>query len=201
MTAVAALAQHDALAGLIEVDQEGLLVLGDDLGTDGDLDDDVRGAGARAVAAGAVAAFWRAEVLGVAEVDQGVEVVGGDEDDVPAAAAIAAVGAAELHELLTAEGDGSVAAVAGADVDLGLVEELHGLGSKEKGPARADPLRMTRRMAVIRSDGVERLDRDVDAAFGLAGEDDVSIRQGEDGVVLAEADVEAGLHPWCRAGG
>ena len=65
-------------------------------------------------------------MLGVAEVDQGVEVVGRLEHDVAAAAAVAAVGAAELDEALAAERDHAVAAVAGAAVDLGLVEEFHG---------------------------------------------------------------------------
>ena len=48
------------------------------------------------------------------------------EDHVAAAAAIAAVGAAIFDVLFTAEGDDAVAAVAGAHVDLGLVEEFHG---------------------------------------------------------------------------
>ena len=47
--------------------------------------------------------------------------------DVAAAAAIAAGGPAELDELLAPERNAAVAAVAGADIDLGLVEEFHGL--------------------------------------------------------------------------
>ena len=53
--------------------------------------------------ADAVAAALGLEVLAVAEVDQGVEVVDRLEHDVAAAAAVAAVGAAELDELLAPE--------------------------------------------------------------------------------------------------
>ncbi len=79
--------------------------------------------------------FGRAEMLGVAEVDQGIEVVFGDEDDVAALAAVAAVGSTEFDEFLPPEGDHAVAAVAGAEVDLGLVEKLHDVSPKtERGP-------------------------------------------------------------------
>ena len=64
---------------------------------------------------------------GVAVVDQRVEAVHRLDHDVAAAAAIAAARAPELDELLAPERDAAVAAVAGANVDLGLVEEFHGL--------------------------------------------------------------------------
>ena len=51
-------------------------------------------AGAGLVAAGAALAARRPEMLGVAEVDQGVEALDRLEDDVAALAAVAAVGAA-----------------------------------------------------------------------------------------------------------
>jgi hypothetical protein len=44
---------------------------------------------------------------------------------VAAPAAVAAVRAAELDELLAPEGDDAVAAVAGLHPNLGFVEELH----------------------------------------------------------------------------
>ncbi len=69
----------------------------------------------------------RLEVLLVAVVDQGVEPIDGLDQDVAAAAAVAAARAAELDELLAPERHAAVAAVAGADIDLGLVEEFHGL--------------------------------------------------------------------------
>ena len=45
--------------------------------------------------------------------------------DVAALAAVAAVGAAELDELLAAEADAAAAAAAGPDLNAGMVEEFH----------------------------------------------------------------------------
>ena len=102
-----------------------LLVVGEDLGADRDLDDEVVAAGAGAVRPGAALAARRAEMLGVAEVDQRIEAGHRLEDDVAALAAVAAVGAAKFDELLAPEADRAGAAGAGADEDLGLVEEMH----------------------------------------------------------------------------
>ena len=82
--------------------------------------------GAVAVLAHAAAAALRLEMLLVAVVDQRVEAVDGLDDHVAAAPAVAAVRAAELDEFLAAERHAAVPAVAGADIDLGLVEEFHG---------------------------------------------------------------------------
>jgi hypothetical protein len=71
--AVAAARDHRALAGRVEVGEQGFLVVGQDLGADRHPEHDVVAAGARAVGAGAVAALARLEVLGVAVVDQGVQ--------------------------------------------------------------------------------------------------------------------------------
>ena len=125
VAAIAAAAEHDSLAGLVEVGDQRFAVVIEDLGAEGDADQHVLGRGPGAVRPGAVAALRGAEMLGVAEVDQRVEVLDRLEDDVPAAPAIAAIRAAELHELLPAECDDSVAAITGADIDLGLVEKLH----------------------------------------------------------------------------
>src|SRR5262249_52155530 len=95
-------------------------------GATGDFDDDGLAGGAAAALAHAVMAALGAEMLPVAEVDEGVEVVGRLPPHVAAAAAGAAVGAAELDELLAPEADRAGAAVAAAQVDLGLVAELHG---------------------------------------------------------------------------
>src|SRR5262245_47810591 len=78
-----------------------------------------------AVAAHAVDAGLGLEVLLISIVDKGVEALDGLDPDVAAAAAVAAVGAAVLDVLLAPERDRAAAAVAGADVDLDLVEELH----------------------------------------------------------------------------
>jgi hypothetical protein len=64
-------------------------------------------------------------MLGIAEVDKGVEVVFSDENDVTALAAIPAIRATELDELLAPERDHAIPAVAGAEIDLGLVEKFH----------------------------------------------------------------------------
>ena len=74
----------------------------------------------------AALAARRAEMLGVAKVDQRVEAGDRLEDDVAALAAIAAVGAAIFDVLLAPEADGAGAAGARADEDLGLVEKMHG---------------------------------------------------------------------------
>ena len=61
--------------------------------------------------------------------------LGGDQDDVAAAAAIAAAGTAARDELLPAEGEAAVAAVAGFYRILDFVDEQH---RKSRRPARAD---------------------------------------------------------------
>ena len=111
----------------VEVGDQRLVVLLEDLGADRHLA--ARSSSPLAPGrslAHAVAAGLGLEVLLVAVVDQRVEAVDRLDDDVAAAAAVAAVRAAELDELLAPERDAAGAAVAGADVDLGLVEEFHG---------------------------------------------------------------------------
>ena len=77
----------------------------------------------------AVPAAWGADPVApvVREVRQVRDPVDDPDDHVAAVAAVAAVGAALGDVLLLAEADTAVAAVARADVHLGLVEELHGL--------------------------------------------------------------------------
>ena len=69
----------------------------------------------------------RLEVLLVAIVDQRVEAVDRLDDHVAALAAVAAVRAAEFDEFLAPERDAAVPARAGRNVDLGFVEEFHGV--------------------------------------------------------------------------
>jgi hypothetical protein len=87
--------------------------------------DAVAALGAGAVAAHAVAAGLGLEMLLVAVVDQRVEAVDGFHPDIAAAAAIAAVRPAELDIFLAPERYAAGATVAGADIDLGLIEEFH----------------------------------------------------------------------------
>src|SRR6476659_5698961 len=126
-TAVAALGQHDTLADLGKVGDHRFLVLVENLRSDRHLEHDVFAAGAVAVLAHAAYAGAGFEVLRVAVVDQGVEPVNRLDHDVTAPAAIAAARAAVLDELLAPERDAAVAAVAGANKDLGFVEEFNGV--------------------------------------------------------------------------
>ncbi len=73
-------------------------------------------------------------MLLVAVIDQRVEVVGGDQDDVAALAAIAAIGPAEFDEFLAAKAHRATPAVTALQIDLALVEKFHGLvDMKQKG--------------------------------------------------------------------
>src|SRR6185312_15053208 len=65
----------------------------------------------------------------VAEIDQGVEAFVGDQPHRTAETAVAAVGTTERDELLAAEADAAVAAIAGLDFDIGFVDEFHDRGS------------------------------------------------------------------------
>ena len=124
--AVAALAQHDALARLGQVEQHRLLVLVEDLGADRHAHQDVLGLGAGAHLAHAVMAAPHLEMLLVAVVDQRVEVGHRLDHDVAALAAVAAVRPAELDELLAMKADAPGTAVAAFHEDLGFIEEFHG---------------------------------------------------------------------------
>ncbi len=126
-TTITTTRDDDALANLGQVGDQRLAVLLEDLGPRRHPQHRVRPARAGAVLAHAVAAGLRLEMLLVAEVDQRVEAVDDFDDDIAAAAAIAAVRPAELDELLAPEGKRPCPAIAGADVDAGLIEELHRL--------------------------------------------------------------------------
>ena len=102
------------------------MILCHDLCADRHLDHHVRRVGSGPVRACAIAALLRPEVLRVAKVDQRVQVGHGLEDDISAFAAVAAVGPAEFDEFLPPERAHAVAAVSGFQVDLGLVEKMHG---------------------------------------------------------------------------
>ena len=121
------MASARTVAGLEQLGQQRLLVLGEHLRARRHGDHGIRAARAGSVLAHAARAVLGVEVLLVAVVDQRVEVGDALDPDVAALAAVAAVGAAVLDELLAAERDGAAPAIAGADVDLGLVEEFHGL--------------------------------------------------------------------------
>src|SRR6185437_4252299 len=86
----------------------------------------------RAAAAGAVVGAAGLAVAGLegaldAEVGEGVYPGGGAQEDAAAVAAVAAVRAAERHELLAPEAGAAPAAVAGLHPRPRLIDELHAL--------------------------------------------------------------------------
>jgi hypothetical protein len=123
--AIAATGDGDALADVGEIGKQRLAVFLVDLRADRHLQHRILAVGAVAVLAHAVAAARGLEVLPVAIVDERVEAIDGLDDHVTALAAVAAVRAAELDELLAPERHAAVPARAGLDVDLGFVEEFH----------------------------------------------------------------------------
>ncbi len=125
--AIAALHQRDALAGFGEIGEQRLAVLLVDLRADRNFQHHVLAIGAVHVLAHAVAAGLGLEVLLIAVIDQRVEAVDRLDHDVAAFAAVAAGRPAELDELLAPERDAAVAARAGLHIDLGFVEEFHGV--------------------------------------------------------------------------
>ena len=66
------------------------------------------------------------DVLVVAEIDQGIEVINALKNYVAAAAAVATVGDTKFNVLLTPKGNAAGAAVATLYVNLSFIEKLHG---------------------------------------------------------------------------
>src|SRR5216684_5853443 len=66
-------------------------------------------------------------MLSVAVVDQRVQIVGSEENDVAAPAALAAIGPAEFDEFLAAKAHRAAPAITALQIDLALVEKFHGL--------------------------------------------------------------------------
>ena len=124
-TAIAALADDDALADLSEIGDQGLAIHFEDLGALGHFQHGVGATAAMTVLAHAMSAGLGLEMLLVTKVDQRVQAFDAFSHDIAAASAVAAVGTAELDEFLTPERHATGAAVAGAHVNLGLVEKLH----------------------------------------------------------------------------
>ena len=123
--AVATFRQHGLVAGIDELGQHRVLVLGDHLGARRHLDDHVRSVGATPVATHSGLPVLGEEVLLIAVVDKRVEIVDAEHDDVAALATVPTVWPTEFDELLAPERDAAVSARAGAHVDLRLIEKLH----------------------------------------------------------------------------
>jgi hypothetical protein len=159
-------------------------------GAGGHLQHDRLAAGAGALLAHAGAAVLGLEMLPETEVDQRVEALDGDDDDIAPAAAVATVRAAEFDEFLTPEAGAAGAAVSALDVDPGFVEELHPLRPTKKGNAAHSPNQNHR---AARNGSARRLHRHEGARAGLA-ELHPALGLGEDRVILADADIVAGMY-------
>src|SRR5690606_16677560 len=123
--AVAALEEQHALADFGQVGDQRLVVLLQHLRANRNAQHDIGTLGAIALLAHAMATGLCLEMLAVTIVDQRVEAIDTFYPDVATATAVAAVRSTELDELLAAERNRSGTAVAGADIDLRLIEELH----------------------------------------------------------------------------
>ena len=125
--AIAALGNRHVLADLREIRDQRLAVFFIDLCADWHFQHHILAVGAGAVLAHAIAAALCLEVLLITVVDQGVEAGDRLHHDVAALAAIAAVRAAELDEFFTPERHAAVPARAGRNINLGFIEEFHGV--------------------------------------------------------------------------
>src|SRR3954447_18607955 len=126
-TTITTTRDDDALTGLGKIAVQRLASFLEDLRPGRHPEHPVRPPRAGAVLAHAVAAGLRFKMLLVAEVDQRVEAVDDFDDDIAATPAIAAIGPAELDELFAPERQRARPAIAGADVNAGLVQKLHRL--------------------------------------------------------------------------
>ena len=124
--AIAAAQEHALLTLFGEVREDMLLVLAQHLGADGHVDDQILPARAGHVRACTAFPARRPEMLRVAKVDQRIEAVHRAKHDVPALAAIAAIGAAIFDELFAAECDGAGSTGTRRHINFCLVEEMHG---------------------------------------------------------------------------
>src|SRR5450830_167491 len=78
-----------------------------------------------AIGAAAVLAIARLVQLGIAIVDQGVDITVGHRPDGAALATIAAIGATEWTEFFTAKTGYTIATITGNDFDFCFVDKLH----------------------------------------------------------------------------
>ena len=115
--------REPARAVLIQVEQQIIRARIKDLSSDGHAHDCVSSFAAGSVAAFAVQAA-AGDVLGVvAQVQERVHRLVGDDPDIATAPAIAPRRAAARHKLFPAKGSHTVTAVAAADANLGAINE------------------------------------------------------------------------------
>ena len=125
IAAIAALGQHDALAGPGDIGNQGVVVLLEQLGAERHLDDEIRRVGAGALGALAMAAALGAKMLLEAKIDQGVELRRAQRHHRAATPAIAAVRPAARLVALAPEADAAVPAGAARHIDFGLIQKAH----------------------------------------------------------------------------
>src|SRR5215831_5456401 len=125
--AIAAFGDRHAIADLGEICKQGLAVSLVDLGADRHLQDDVLAVRTSAVLSHAVSTALRLEVLLITVVDEGIQAGNRFHHDIAATAAVAAIRAAEFNEFFAPKRHAAVSARAGRDVDLGFIEEFHGV--------------------------------------------------------------------------
>ena len=124
-TAIAAAGENDPLPALSEIGEQRLAVLLVDLRPHRHFEHGVGAVRAVPIFAHAAAAILGEKMLLEAIVNERVEAFDCLGNHIAALATVSTIGAAEFNELLPPKRHAAVAAVAGADVDLSLVEELH----------------------------------------------------------------------------
>src|SRR6516165_10002695 len=172
------------LAGASEIGEHLLVLRIHDLGPDRDLENEILAVSAGALAPGSRPAGRCAEMLAIAVVDQGVQIVRRGKDDVTAFAAVTAVRAAELDELLAAKARSPSSAVTALQIDLALVEELHGASTAPRTRCRLGEL-----LGGLRRRRGRRHDRDISTPGTTRMESDRTTRCREDRVIAADADM------------
>ncbi len=123
--AQATLGQANGLAMLGQVGDQFAGIHVQDLRADRHAQVHIFAARAIAIGAPAILAVARHVLLGVAEVDERVDVAVGHREDAATATAVATVGATEGHKFLAPHRCAAIAAVAGDDFNSGFVDELH----------------------------------------------------------------------------
>src|SRR5262249_30139473 len=116
-TAVATPQKNPPLAGTDQVSEHQAVVGIHDLGSDRDLQHEILAIRAGPLAPSAGPAVGCPEMLSIAVVDQGVEIVSHGKDDVTSLAAVPAVRAAKLDELLATKTRGPARAVTALQID------------------------------------------------------------------------------------
>src|SRR5690554_6805933 len=125
-TAIPTACQLNPLAQFGHIGDHRFLILVQNFGADGDAQNNIVAVFTRALPAHAGLTVTGKEMLLIAKVDQRVEAVNHLDKDRAAIATITTVGTAIFDMLFTAKADTPSPAAAGADIDLGQIEKLHG---------------------------------------------------------------------------